>query len=245
MVITKNSSVAMYEQIADVLKNEILLHKYEEDGNIGTQSDLAKRFEVSLITIRKAISILAEEDILVIKQGKGTFVKNTIIKDNARKLTGVTNMMHIHNIKPIVSVLSMEKIKPIEHPNCEELSELGEECYYIERVHKVDDAVVGYAKLYLPIEYGIQLSENDIVNNTIYELYENKFNLELGKGIQRIKATKADKKSSKLMGVKEDWPLLQIDRKSYSKDKKLIEYMELLYEYTQYSFEMELNLSSV
>ena len=73
-MINKNSSVPMYEQIAEKLREEILARKYGPDGNIGTHAYLAERFGVSLITIRKAISLLTQQGLLDVAQGKGTFV---------------------------------------------------------------------------------------------------------------------------------------------------------------------------
>lgn len=77
-MIDKNSSIPMYQQIVDTLRSEILRGKYHASGNLGTHKELAERFGVSMITIRKAMQLLAEEGLVDIKQGKGTFVRDSV-----------------------------------------------------------------------------------------------------------------------------------------------------------------------
>ena len=54
-MVNKKSSVAMYIQIAQMLKQDILTQTLKPGECLGTHAELAKRFGVSLITIRKAI----------------------------------------------------------------------------------------------------------------------------------------------------------------------------------------------
>lgn len=61
MLVDKNASIPLYEQVANVLRQEILNDVYGKSGSIGTHSQLAQRFGVSLITIRKAVQILREQ----------------------------------------------------------------------------------------------------------------------------------------------------------------------------------------
>ena len=61
--------------------------------------------------------------------------------------------------------------------------------------------------------------------------------------MQYIRASKADKPLASALSVPENTPLLVIERESYSKQGQLIEYMKSYYEYTQYSFKIELDLS--
>lgn len=243
-MIDTQSSTPMYEQISAILKKEILMRKYGDSGCIGTHTALAERFGVSLITIRKAIEILSEQDIVIVKQGKGTFVKNTILQDGLTSLTGVSNILSQSNFKADVRVKDMKFIRTPENFSNEVKKAMGSECLYIERLHLIDDVVIGFARLYLPIQYGQKFSREDVENNTIYQLYERKLNVPLGKGIQYISAGKANQELAEILNVETNSPALKILRESYSKQGEIIEVMELFYDYTQYTFKVELNLSS-
>ncbi|MBQ6934687.1 MAG: GntR family transcriptional regulator [Clostridia bacterium] len=242
-MINKNSSVPMYEQIVQILKKEILEHKYPEGGSIGTHEDLVKRFGVSLITVRRAVLILQKEGLVVIRQGKGTFVKTKAVSDDLSTLTVVNNILKHKDPAPKVVVKSIGLIKTPPYFDASLKKELGDECVRIVRAHMLDGVVYGYAKMYLPEEYGSLITQSDVENHSIYEIYQNKFGVKLGKGIQKISADKATKTLADAMDIAPNTPVMCIERKSYSADKELIEYMELYYEHSQYYFQVEMDLT--
>ena len=144
----------MYRQIADALKADIVAGKYDANGNLGTHTQLAENYGVSLITIRKAMKILEDEQLVDVKQGKGTFVRNNIPQDTLNSLTGISNILSSQHI------LSQQEVKTFEFiPVPKRLDEdvragLGERCLHIERVHTVEQSPAAYADIYLPISFG-------------------------------------------------------------------------------------------
>ena len=242
-MVNKHSSVAMYKQIAQTLKNEISQQLLKPGECIGTHTELAKRFNVSIITIRKAIESLTEEGILIVRQGKGTFVNAAPLEDGSNKLTTMSAVLTSHQMDPEVHVKEMRVIDTPDSFSRQVARELGETCLFIERTHMVKEIVIGYSKLYLPCSYGRKFSFEDVSTYSIYELYTKKLGITLGKGVQYIRAAKADKPLASALSVPENAPLLVIERESYSKQGELIEYMKSYYEYTQYSFKIELDLS--
>jgi len=244
-VINKSSSVPMYEQIAAILKDEILSNKYDPSGNIGTQTKLAQRFDVSIITIRKAISLLTQQGLLDVTQGKGTFVKNTILNDNLTRLTGVDNIISDSHLSAQVQVLVFEMIDTPSHFDAELRRGLGKKCLHLERLHVMEGVRAAYAEIWLPAKYGELITPSDVERYTIYQIYESKWNLSLGKGKQVIRADAASPKVSEALGISPGSPVLSINRRAYSATGELVEYMQLSYEHTQYSFSVELQLSSI
>ena len=242
-MVNKHSSVAMYKQIAQTLKNEISQQLLKPGECIGTHTELAKRFNVSIITIRKAIESLTEEGILIVRQGKGTFVNAAPLEDGSNKLTTMSAVLTSHQMDPEVHVKEMRVIDTPDSFSRQVARELGETCLFIERTHMVKEIVIGYSKLYLPCSYGRKFSFEDVSTYSIYELYTKKLGITLGKGVQYIRAAKADKPLASALSVPENAPLLVIERESYSKQGELIEYIKSYYEYTQYSFKIELDLS--
>ena len=72
--LNKNSSVPLYQQLVDEIKSQIDSGILKENDRIMTETELSDAYEVSRITVRKAISVLVDEDYLVKQQGIGTFV---------------------------------------------------------------------------------------------------------------------------------------------------------------------------
>ena len=118
---------------------------------------------------------------------------------------------------------------------------LGQQCLHIQRVHLLEKARTAYAEIYIPGKYGANFTKADVESRTIYQLYEKKLHMQLGRGKQTIRASS---QAAKALQIPEGWPVLSIRRRAYNAQGELVEYMIMTYEYTQYSFDVELNLSS-
>lgn len=72
--LNKESSVPLYQQLMEVIQNQILNGELKENDRIPTEIELSREYDVSRITVRKAVELLVEEEILIKRQGIGTFV---------------------------------------------------------------------------------------------------------------------------------------------------------------------------
>lgn len=243
-MILRKSPEAMYLQIANALRADILHTIYPPGGLIEPHKKLAEKFNVSLITIRKAMDILTREGLLIARKGKGTFVASSPIKDEAGRLTDMSTVIARNNIEATISVKSIQYIQTPKFLPGDVASGLGANCLYIERTHEANGSVVGFANIYIPERYADNFTIVDVSTQTIYSVYETKLGVELGKGAQIIRADEASPKVAEVLNVSKKSPVLVIERKSYSKAGELIEFMIIYYEYTKYSFQVEMELFS-
>jgi DNA-binding LacI/PurR family transcriptional regulator len=65
---------ALYEQIENDIKSKIFRGELNIGDQIGSQQQLSKEYNVSLITVKKALANLISEGILFSRIGKGTYV---------------------------------------------------------------------------------------------------------------------------------------------------------------------------
>lgn len=119
------------------------------------------------------------------------------------------------------------------------------ECLYVERVHIVENDVIALAQVYIPNIYGSQITREDLENNTIYDLLENKFNVELGEADQSIEACPADDELSRILKVDIGTPLLKAKRLVFSRDSNLVEKIIFYYRYDAFAFKVKLNSISI
>ena len=73
--IERSDGVALWRQIADLLRGEILAGVFSAGDRLPPEAALADRFGVNRHTLRRAIASLAAEGLVQADQGKGTFVK--------------------------------------------------------------------------------------------------------------------------------------------------------------------------
>ena len=72
--VNPNSVIPLYKQIASIITNRIANNELKYGDKLPSEAELAKEFNVSIITIRSAITSLVQDGLLERVQGKGTFV---------------------------------------------------------------------------------------------------------------------------------------------------------------------------
>ncbi len=70
----ENSATAIYKQIANILRQQILDGEYEVGYKFPSEASMAKELGINHITLRKSLALLAEQNLICQRQGKGTFV---------------------------------------------------------------------------------------------------------------------------------------------------------------------------
>ncbi len=68
--------VALWRQIADAIRLDIVGGKLANGDRLPTEARLAERFSANRHTVRRALAVLAEEGVVIAEQGRGTFVKS-------------------------------------------------------------------------------------------------------------------------------------------------------------------------
>ncbi len=74
--VERNTAIPLYLQIAEDIKSKIKKEELKANSRIPTELELSDFYQVSRITIRKALELLVDEEILIRKQKIGTFVSN-------------------------------------------------------------------------------------------------------------------------------------------------------------------------
>ncbi|KFL31348.1 transcriptional regulator [Devosia riboflavina] len=71
-----SGGVALWRQIADAIRLDIVGGKLANGDRLPTEALLAERFSANRHTVRRALAVLAEEGVVAAEQGRGTFVKS-------------------------------------------------------------------------------------------------------------------------------------------------------------------------
>ena len=114
IIISNNSSVAIYEQIKNAIKDAIISNELKEEEMLPSVRNLANDLKISFLTVKKAYDELEAEGFIKTVQGKGSFVapKNLeIIKEE--KLKEIQDYIEkIYNISRIANI-SEDEIKEL------------------------------------------------------------------------------------------------------------------------------------
>ena len=107
-----NSSVPLYHQVRDQILSDIETGAIKKGEKLPSEMVLAQEYGVSRITIRKALESLEADEILVRKQGKGTFITTPKTKFKADDQIGFTESWKLLGKTPRTQVIKMELTVP-------------------------------------------------------------------------------------------------------------------------------------
>jgi GntR family transcriptional regulator len=91
--LARNSPVALYEQLADELRNAMASGRFAPGERLPNEDDLGRMYGVSRITTRQALERISQEGLIVRKQGKGTFVAEPRVRHDLLDMRGIHTEM--------------------------------------------------------------------------------------------------------------------------------------------------------
>ncbi|MBL4952704.1 GntR family transcriptional regulator [Neobacillus sp. OS1-32] len=141
----KSDNRHLYLQVIDHLKDDIEKGVYKEKEKLPSEFDLAKQLGVSRATLREALRILEEENVIIRRHGVGTFVNSKpLFTSGIEQLNSVTDMIKQAGMKPGTIFLRSSKQEPTEEDIRRFSCLKNEEIVVIERVRTANGEPVVY-----------------------------------------------------------------------------------------------------
>lgn len=236
-MLDKNSSVPIYVQLEEFIKEKIKERVYLPGESLPTERELTELFGVSRMTIRQAISNLAHQGILYKIPGKGAFVSKEVIEKKL-EIESFSEDMEKRGLIPSSKVLYFEKIIP----NSEIISKLqlseNEEVYFINRLRLANNEPMAIEFCYLPEKYYDNLMKYNLVQCSLYKLMKEEYHVTFNYMKQNIKAVNMSKREAEmLLGKTKGFGLVSL-KTIYNEEEHPIEYTKTIYNPDRYSFDM-------
>jgi GntR family transcriptional regulator len=141
----KSDNRHLYLQVIDRLKQDIEDGVYKEKEKLPSEFDLAKHLGVSRATLREALRILEEENVIIRRHGVGTFVNSKpLFTSGIEQLNSVTNMIKLAGMIPGTIFLSSSAQGPTEEDIRRFACSPDEDIVVIERVRTANGEPVVY-----------------------------------------------------------------------------------------------------
>lgn len=131
----KSDNRHLYLQVIDHLKQDIADGIYKEKEKLPSEFDLAKQLGVSRATLREALRILEEENVIIRRHGVGTFVNvKPLFTSGIEQLNSVTAMINQAGMTPGTIFLSSSTQDATEEDIRRFSCSIDEEIFVMERV---------------------------------------------------------------------------------------------------------------
>ncbi len=232
----------LYRQIKDLIMQGLASGEWRPGEAIPSEAELAIRFNVSQGTVRKAIDEMAAENLVVRKQGKGTYVaSHNDPRAFFRFLRVVPNEGGVS--VPLSVPLECWRAKAgLEAARILDIAP-GAPITIVRRVLKFNGKPVVLDEIYLPGEIfqGLSLEVLQEYQGSLYSLFETRFGVRMIRAEERIRAVAADRATAEQLAVEEGSPLLSVERVTYTYGDKPVEWRRGLYATAEHYYLNELN----
>jgi GntR family transcriptional regulator len=231
----------LYRQIKQLIMRSLESAEWGPGDAIPSESELAVRFSVSQGTVRKAIDEMAAENLLVRRQGKGTFVATH---------SDPRSFFRFLRLAPLEGELPPSQSIPLECWRAKAGAEVarmlglepGAPVMMVRRLLKFAEEPVVFDEIYLPGELFQDLTM-DVMrasDKSFYSLFESRFGVRIIRADERLRAVTADRVSAELLQVEEGSPLLLVERVTFSYGNKPVEWRRGFYSTQNYHYHNEL-----
>lgn len=230
----------LYLQLARHLRSLILGRKLAHRDALPSERELAERFAVSRVTVRKALRELSEEGLLEQIQGAGTFVNRAPHVEQV--LSTLTSFSEDMASRGLVAG-SVWLHKTISAATPEEALALGlspgATVSRMQRLRTANDAPMALELAAIPSQY---LPEPAEVEGSLYDALRRRGHAPF-RALQRLTAVRLTADHAALLGVSEGAAALYIERRTMLENGTPLEFVRSQYRGDAYDFMVELNLA--
>lgn len=223
-----DSSISLYEQLKFLIKDDIVKKVYKPGEKMPSEVELGERYNVSRITVRRAIKELVNEGLLVSRQGKGTFVQYSKLHSKILSIDGFTNIASSEGHKPQTIVLSKTIIEaPDKVCECLNLQN-GVKVLELKRMLIDNDSPLSIDIAYFPIDIFPDIIYKISDNISTFKVMREEYGVVMKKAYKEFSVTTANIEQSKLLNCSPGEPLFLIDKTIYNQEDKPIHFSNFL-----------------
>ncbi len=243
-MIDQNSSKPMYSQLKDILEEQILKNVLKNDSKLPSQKELSDQYNVSLITVRKALEILENHKLVYTVRGKGTYVRSSKIHNELVKITSFGKTLQLSGMSGYTRILSYEPSTYSPKMDTMMESDLYGGICCLKLLGFGDDNPVVYYHSYLRRELGEEMYkhakalEKSRQPFSTFDLYD-RAGVLIGRIDQSIKAVNAGEEMSAILKVKKGKALLVLETMVYDNEGIPLEHKVAHYISDKYLFKLK------
>jgi GntR family transcriptional regulator len=233
--LAQGDSAPLYLQLQRVLRQAIEANVLTAEEALPAERDLADAFEVSRVTVRKAIDGLVDAGLLTRKHGAGTFVAARVEK-SFTAITSFSEDMLARGRHPHSEWLARSEgsVTP-EEAMALGLSP-GTRVFRFTRIRYADEASMALEYSTIPASC---LSSLDAVEESLYAALGGARPV---RGLQRLRAVLFTPEQADLLGIEAGAPGLEIERRGYAQDGRTVEFTRSFYRGDSYDYVAELGI---
>ncbi|WP_406915359.1 GntR family transcriptional regulator [Enterobacter quasiroggenkampii] len=229
------SNKPMYRQIADALREKISAGELKPGDALPTESSLQEAFNVSRVTVRQALKLLTEEQIVESIQGSGTYVKEERVNYDIYQLTGFYEKLADRNVDTHSEVSIFEVLKA-DAKLAEKLNlSHDDKVWHVKRVRFIKQKPVNLEETWMPLALFPDLTW-EVMENSKYHYVEQIKKLVIDRSEQELVPIMPSEEAIAALSLDPAKPILEKVSRGFLKDGRVFEYSRNVFNTDDYKF---------
>jgi GntR family transcriptional regulator len=237
---SKTDPTPKYLQIARKMTDLIESKVWPEDHGVPSERQLVERLEVSRVTARKALQIIANKGLIVRRPGSGTYIAPRLEQPLSR-LSSFSEELRLRGI----SCSSTWLLRDVAIASSQELMALGmsrgARVARLKRLRRADETPMAIEYCRVP---ELLLPEPELIQASLYELLDS-LGAPVVRALQTISAVNATPEQARLLGINAGDAVLFVTRLGFGRDGRPMELTESYCRPDVYEFVAELTRTPV
>ncbi|KAF1304516.1 GntR family transcriptional regulator [Enterococcus saccharolyticus] len=224
----------LYLEVADKIKKDIFSGKYPVGTMLPTENELEELFGVSKITVRKAIELLAADEYVQKKSGRGTTVLSNRPYNKLSRAVSFTQILKNSNFDVDKVMLNVKEVEL--KPSDSAYPYIGRRAVCLERLYLLDNEPYIYFVHYLPEDLA-DISKEQFKGTSLYRLMNQK-EYDLASFEDAFEAILLSNEQQEKLQTSEQLGIRRT-RKSVDSNGKVVEYSEAIYNTSKHPYYIE------
>lgn len=239
---TAPSFSPLYRQIATLITRSLDAGEWQPGELIPSELELAARFQVSQGTVRKAIDQLAGDNLLLRRQGKGTFVAThaeervqyrflRLTPDEPSAVGAERRFIDCCRTRAPAGIAKALQLRR------------SDKVIQVRRLLSFGGKPVVLDDIWLPAAQfdGLTAERLAQYRGPLYGLFEREFGVRMIRAEERVRAVPADAQAAQWLELAQGVPLLSVERVSFTYADRPVEVRHGLYDTSRHYYRNELS----
>lgn len=213
----------LYRQVKDILTQRLISNTWRPGALLPSEIQLAAELGVSQGTVRKALDELTAENLLVRRQGRGTFVAEHD-QEHALfhffKLAADDGSPVLPESRVLESGLGQAKGREAKALGLSK----GDEVIRIQRIRRLNGKPAIFERVTLPAALFPGLLSRGSLPNTLYSTFARDYGITVSRAEEKLRATALAARPARHLGLSQGDPVLEVERVAHALDGTAVEW---------------------
>ncbi|WP_410013242.1 GntR family transcriptional regulator [Sodalis sp. C49] len=216
----------LYATVRQRILDDIEQGVYRPNQQIPTENELCILYDVSRITIRKAITDLVKDGVLIRWQGKGTFVQSKKVENELLTVSGFTDFGVLQGKEPREEVVKRELIPAGDFSSRLEI-DADSQIFKLVRVMYLEEEPLFIDYSYIPLARYPQFDQQYLPGTSTYHLLQERYQTQVVSDKKVIDIFHATKSEARRLQCELGEPLFRISKIAYDRQGRPVHCSDL------------------